>query len=152
MPQRLGAVVGGGRLRPAGATCCLRPREAAKCSLLHSSEDDFQGLSRSIATGIDCGRDCKTSPYKFCTGLSKIWYPQKIGNTDPVRETRSWYNLIGEVVQSLYGLIFEQSSPSVLSRSARGCHVVPRGGAENRLRRRFFSRVTWAAAGTNVSR
>ena len=51
--------------------------------------------------------------YKFCTGLSINLYPQKIGNTDPVRETRSWYNLIGEVVQSLYGLLFEQSSPSI---------------------------------------
>ena len=68
---------------------------------------------QSIATGIECGRDCKTSPYKFCTGLSINLYPQKIGNTDPVRETRSWYNLIGEAVQSLYGLLFEQSSPSI---------------------------------------
>ena len=68
---------------------------------------------QSIATGIECGRDCKTSPYKFCTGLSINLYPQKIGNTDPVRETRSWYNLIGEVVQSLYGLLFEQTSPSI---------------------------------------
>ena len=45
--------------------------------------------------------------------LSINLYPRKIGNTDPVRETRSWYNLIGEVVQSLYGLLFEQSSPSI---------------------------------------
>ena len=41
---------------------------------------------------------------QFCT---------EIGNTEPVRETRSWYNLIGEAVQSLYGLLFEQSSPSI---------------------------------------
>ena len=55
----------------------------------------------------------QTSPYKFCTGLSINLYPEKIGNTDPIRETRLWYNLIGEVVQSLYGLLFEQSSPSI---------------------------------------
>ena len=66
-----------------------------------------------IATGIECGRDCKTSPYKFCTGLSINLYHEKIGNTDPVRETRLWYNLIGEVVQSLYGLLFEQTSPFI---------------------------------------
>ena len=68
---------------------------------------------QSIATGIECGRDCKTSPYKLCTALSINLYPRKIGNTDPVRETRLWYNLIGEVVQSLYGLLFEQTSPSI---------------------------------------
>ena len=68
---------------------------------------------QSIATGIECGRDCKTSPYKFCTGLSINLYPQKFGNTKPIWETRLWYNLMGEVVQSLYGLLFEQSSPSI---------------------------------------
>jgi len=33
-------------------------------------------LSQSIATGIECGRECKTSPYKLCTGLSIKLYPQ----------------------------------------------------------------------------
>ena len=66
-------------------------------------------MIQSIATGIECRRDCKNSPYKLCTGLSINLYPRKIGNTDPVRETRSWYNLIGEAVQILYGLLFESN-------------------------------------------
>ena len=49
----------------------------------------------------------------FVLACQSICDPPKNGNTDPVRETRSWYNLIGEVVQSLYGLLFEQSSPSI---------------------------------------
>jgi len=75
--------------------------------------DDQLTLNFEQSTGIECGRDCKTSPYKLCTALSINLYPRKIGNTDPVRETRSGYNLIGEAVQSLYGLLFEQPSPSI---------------------------------------
>ena len=52
-------------------------------------------------------------PANFVLAFSINLYPRKIGNTDPVRETRSWYNLIGEAVQSLYGLLFEQSRPSI---------------------------------------
>ena len=108
---------------PSGSNrvCALSPRTAPYDS--HALRGPARGvfkrpgnvkvLVQSIATGIECGRDCKTSPYKFCTGLSIKLYPQKIGNTDPVRETRLWYNLIGEVVQSLYGLLFEQTSPSI---------------------------------------
>ena len=110
---------------PAARSCHRQPQKFLSFWFLSirglgvpGTEDFFRlrsAVVQSIATGIECGRDCKTSPYKFCTGLSIKLYPQKIGNTDPVRETRSWYNLIGEVVQSLYCLIFEQSSPSILS-------------------------------------
>ena len=49
-----------------------------------------------------------------------------------LRETCSWYNLIGEVVQSLYGLLFEHSSPSIpvadICTSLYSCCTVgPRG-------------------------
>ena len=111
------------------ATCTLacgadgpsQPRLAPPLRIPHSLTARGEVISvcvvnpgvQSIATGIERGRDCKTSPYKLCTALSINLYPRKIGNTDPVRETRSWYNLIGEAVQSLYGLLFEQSSPSI---------------------------------------
>ena len=55
----------------------------------------------------------QNQPVQILYWLVNQFVPQKMGNTDPVRETRSWYNLIGEVVQSLYGLLFEQSSPSI---------------------------------------
>jgi len=106
---------GKGDSEKVSAVCSAKKRPQDPKTLLFgtffSSKSTY--VIQSIATGIECGRDCKTSPYKFCTGLSINLYPQKIGNTDPVRETRLWYNLIGEVVQSLYGLLFEQTSPSI---------------------------------------
>ena len=52
----------------------------------------------------------KTARTNFVLACQSICTPE---DTDPVRKTRSWYNLIGEAVQSLYGLLFEQSSPSI---------------------------------------
>ena len=70
-----------------------------------------------FTTHLTSSRDCKTSPYKLCTGLSVNLYPWAIGNTNPVRETRPWYDLIGHAVQSLYGLLLSNRALRFLSQS-----------------------------------
>ena len=43
--------------------------------------------------------------------------PRSIGNTDPVRKTRPWYNVIGQAVQSLYGRLLSNRALRFLSQS-----------------------------------
>jgi hypothetical protein len=52
----------------------------------------------------------KTARTIFVLACQSICTPRRIGS-------QNWYNLIGEVVQSLYGLLFEQSSPRFLPQS-----------------------------------
>ena len=68
---------------------------------------------------VDCNRNrmwlrLQNQPVQILYWLVNQFVPPEDWNhTKPIWETRLWYNLIGEVVQSLYGLLFEQSSPSI---------------------------------------
>ena len=57
----------------------------------------------------------QNQPVQILYWLVNQFVPRGNLATDPVRETRSWYNLIGEVVQSLYGLLFEHRALRFLS-------------------------------------
>ena len=99
--------LGGGRLRPAGATCCLRPREAAKsrCSLLRRRlpTSDFTSTSDFDSPPCRLG----SVPTEFLDLAARLVPQRSPGSTICTRPTG--------LVQSLVNLV--QKPPDTIQKN-----------------------------------